>query len=228
MRKLFLLFVALLATTCLWAQRFQVGDLFYEIPSEDFTIPAVSSPGAGRTTVVLYGPWNTPAGCYAVGTVNGWSVLNTDLMFTPVEGANSERWVACTFDYAEDMQIKVLALPFDPAIAPSWSYQWGKNMDPENDLVEDNVVILEGAGYLELENQGEPKLVELADNGVVYIEIKDWAANPIIESVPCETAAFRHPWGGGDWVYREAIKTAEGTFELNARYGGMGINVDVK
>ena len=225
MRKLFLLFVALLATTCLWAQRFQVGDLFYEIPSEDFTIPAVSSPGAGRTTVVLYVPWNTPAGCYAVGTVNGWSVLNTDLMFTPVEGANSERWVACTFDYAEDMQIKVLALPFDPAIAPSWSYQWGKNMDPENDLVEDNVVILEGAGYLELENQGEPKLVELADNGVVYIEIKDWAANPIIESVPCETAAFRHPWGGGDWVYREAIKTAEGTFELNARYGGMGINV---
>ena len=225
MRKLFLLFVALLATTCLWAQRFQVGDLFYEIPSEDFTIPAVSSPGAGRTTVVLYVPWNTPAGCYAVGTVNNWDERNTDLMFTPVEGANSERWVACTFDYAEDMQIKVLALPFDPAIAPSWSYQWGKNMDPENDLVEDNVVILEGAGYLELENQGEPKLVELADNGVVYIEIKDWAANPIIESVPCETAAFRHPWGGGDWVYREAIKTAEGTFELNARYGGMGINV---
>ena len=33
MRKLFSLFVALLATTCLWAQRFQVGDLYYNITS---------------------------------------------------------------------------------------------------------------------------------------------------------------------------------------------------
>ncbi len=225
MKKLFTLLISFLFAATLWAQRFQVGDLFYEIPSEDFTIPAVSSPGAGRTTVVLYVPWNTPAGCYAVGSFD-WSDQNTERMFTPVEGASSKRWVACTFDYAEDMQIKVLALPSDPAIAPSWSFQWGKNMDPENDLVEDNVVILEGAGYLELENQGEPKLVELADNGVVYIEIKDWAANPIIESIPCETAAFWHPWGDYYyWEYREATKTAEATFELNAIYGGTGLYI---
>ena len=225
MKKLFTLLFSFLFAATLCAQRFQVGDLFYEIPSEDFTIPAVSSPGAGRTTVVLYVPWNTPAGCYAVGSFD-WSDQNTERMFTPVEGASSKRWVACTFDYAEDMQIKVLALPSDPAIAPSWSFQWGKNMDPENDLVEDNVVILEGAGYLELENQGEPKLVELADNGVVYIEIKDWAANPIIESIPCETAAFWHPWGDYYyWEYREATKTAEATFELNAIYGGTGLYI---
>lgn len=225
MKKLFTLLISFLFAATLCAQRFQVGDLFYEIPSEDFTIPAVSSPGAGRTTVVLYVPWNTPAGCYAVGSFD-WNDQNTERMFTPVEGASSKRWVACTFDYAEDMQIKVLALPSDPAIAPSWSFQWGKNMDPENDLVEDNVVILEGAGSLELENQGQPKLVELEDNGVVYIEIKDWAANPIIESVPCETAAFKHPWGDGYyWTYREATKTADATFELNARYGGVGISV---
>ena len=225
MKKLFTLLFSFLFAATLCAQRFQVGDLFYEIPSEDFTIPAVSSPGAGRTTVVLYVPWNTPAGCYAVGSFD-WSDQNTERMFTPVEGASSKRWVACTFDYAEDLQIKVLALPSDPAIAPSWSFQWGKNMDPENDLVEDNVVILEGAGYLELENQGEPKLVELADNGVVYIEIKDWAANPIIESIPCETAAFWHPWGDYYyWEYREATKTAEATFELNAIYGGTGLYI---
>ena len=34
MRKLFSLFVALLATTALWAQRFQVGDLYYKITND--------------------------------------------------------------------------------------------------------------------------------------------------------------------------------------------------
>ena len=40
MRKLFSLFVALLATTALWAQRFQVGDLYYNITSssEPYTV----------------------------------------------------------------------------------------------------------------------------------------------------------------------------------------------
>ena len=228
MKKLFTLLISFLFAATLCAQRFQVGDLYYQVVNnnDEMVIPYVDNPGYGYTTVVLYIPENTPAGCYAVGTVNGWDINNTDLMFTPVEGATSERWVACTFEFAYDMQVKVLAIPSDPAIAPSWSFQWGKNMDPENDLVEDNVVILEGAGSLELENQGQPKLVELEDNGVVYIEIKDWAANPIIESVPCETAAFKHPWGDGYyWTYREATKTADATFELNARYGGVGISV---
>ena len=179
-----LLFVTLLATTTLWAQRFQVDNLYYKVVNnnDEMKIPYVSNPGYGYTTVVLYVPENTPAGCYAVGSVNGWSEQNTELMFTPIEGATSERWVACTFEYAYDMQFKVLAIPSDPAIALSWYYQWGKNMDPENDLVEDNVVILEGStgGYLKLENQGEPCLLGLEDNGVVYIEIKDWATNPII------------------------------------------------
>ena len=222
-----LLFVALLATTSLWAYDFQCGDLYYKVPGGNGieSLPFVPNPGAGRTTVVLYVPENTPAGCYAVGSVNNWGINDTHLMFTPVEGATSERWVACTFDYAEDMQIKVLALPSDPAIAPSWSFQWGRNMDGWNDLEEDNVVILEGTGYMELENSGEPKLVELADNGVVYIEVKDWANNPYIEPIPCETAAFKHPFGGGDWVYREATKTADATFELNALYGNAAVVV---
>ena len=228
MRKLLFLFVALIATMTLSAQRFQVGDLYYQVVNnnDEMVIPYVDNPGYGYTTVVLYVPENTPAGCYAVGTVNGWDINNTDLMFTPVADADNERWVACTFEFAYDMQVKVLAIPSDPAIALGWQFQWGKNIDWENDLEEDNVVILEGIGYLELENQGQPKLVGLEDNGVVYIEIKDWAANPIIESVPCETAAFKHPWGDGYyWTYREATKTADATFELNARYGGMGINV---
>ena len=229
MRKLFLFFVAFLATSTLLAQRFQVGDLYYQVIGgyEDNGVenmPTVPNPGAGRTTVVLYVPLNTPAGCYAVGTANGWNDRNTDFMFTPVEGA-VEGWVSCTFDYTEDLQIKVLAIPSDPAVTPGWSYQWGKNMDWENDLEEDNVVILDGTGYLELENQGQPKLVGLEDNGVIYIQVKDWASDPYIEPIPCETAAFNHPWEGYYWEYREATKTADATFEINDIYGGVGVNV---
>ena len=186
-------------------------------------IPTVAVPAAGQTTVVLYVPEDTPAGCYAVGSFN-WDATNTEKMFTAVEGAQ-KGWVAYTFDWTDGLEFKVLAVPSDPAVAPGWSYQWGKNIDPENDLEEDNVVILQGAGEFVLENQGQPKLKGLADGGVCYIHVKAWATTPVIEAVPAETAAFKHPWGGGDWLYREATKTAEATFELNALYGNTGINV---
>ena len=195
---------------------------------EDLIIPGVAAPEAGKTTVVLYVPEDTPAGCYAVGTVNEWGEKNTDLMFTAVEGAESERWVACTFDYVPDMAIKVCAIPSDPEVAPGWSYQWGKNIDendPDPAITEDHVIILQGAGELILENQGQPKLQGLADAAVVYINVKAWATTPVIKPVPCETAAFKHPWNGGSWEYREATKTAEATFELNALYGNTGVNV---
>ena len=193
---------------------------------EDLVIPQVAAPEAGKTTVVLYVPEDTPAGCYAVGTFD-WNDKNTEKMFTAVEGAVNERWVSYTFDWTEGLAFKVLAIPSDPAVAPGWSYQWGKNIDPENDLTEDNVVILDGSmgGVLELENQGQPKLGGLVDGGVCYIHVKAWATTPVIKPVPCETAAFKHPWNGGAWQYREAVKTAEATFELNALYGNTGINV---
>ena len=193
-------------------------------PENENGMPIVESPGAGKTTVVLYVPENTPAGCYAVGSFNYWDDHNTEFMFTPV-GAKDERWVACTFDYAPDMELKVIAIPSDPYVTPDWSYQWGKNIDPENNLEEDNVVILDGTGELLLENQGQPKLMNLADASVIYINVKAWATTPVIEEVPCETAAFKHPWGGGDWLYLEATKTAYATFEVNDIYGAYGLNV---
>ena len=186
-------------------------------------IPTVAAPAAGQTTVVLYVPEDTPEGCYAVGSFD-WNEKNTERMFTAVAGAD-KGWVSYTFDWTEGLEFKVLAVPSDPAVAPGWSYQWGKNCDPENDLEEDNVVILQGVGEFVLENQGQPKLKGLADGGVCYIQVKAWATTPVIEAVPATTAAFKHPWGGGDWIYREAAKTAEATFEINAIYGGNGVNV---
>ena len=186
-------------------------------------IPQVTPPAAGQTTVVLFVPADTPEGCYAVGSFD-WNEKNTERMFAPVEGAD-EGWVSYTFDWTEGLEFKVLAIPSDPAVAPGWSYQWGKNIDPENDLEEDNVVILQGTGEFVLENQGQPKLKGLADGGVCFIHVKAWATTPVIKPVPCETAAFKHPWNGGAWEYRDAVKTAEATFELNALYGNTGINV---
>lgn len=186
-------------------------------------IPQVTPPAAGQTTVVLFVPADTPEGCYAVGSFD-WNEKNTERKFAPVEGAD-EGWVSYTFDWTEGLEFKVLAIPSDPDVAPGWSYQWGKNIDPENDLEEDNVVILQGTGEFVLENQGQPKLKGLADGGVCFIHVKAWATTPVIEAVKAETAAFKHPWGGGEWLYREATKTADATFEINAIYGGNGVNV---
>ena len=52
MRKLFTLFVALLATICLWAQRFQVGDLYYNITSET-TVEVTSGDYSNLTTATI-------------------------------------------------------------------------------------------------------------------------------------------------------------------------------
>ena len=191
---------------------------------EELVIPQVAAPEAGKTTVVLYVPGDTPAGCYAVGSFD-WNEKNTERLFTAVEGADSERWVSYTFDWTDGLEFKVLAIPSDPEVAPGWSYQWGKNMDPENDLEEDNVILLQGVGEFVLENQGQPKLKGLADGGVCFIHVKAWATTPVIEAKKAETAAFKHPWGGGEWIYREATKTADATFEINAIYGGNGVNV---
>ena len=198
------------------------------IGTEDSTevvlnIPQVTPPAGGQTTVVLFVPADTPEGCYAVGSFD-WNEKNTERKFAPVEGAD-EGWVSYTFDWTEGLEFKVLAIPSDPDVAPGWSYQWGKNIDPENDLEEDNVVILQGTGEFVLENQGQPKLKGLADGGVCFIHVKAWATTPVIEAVKAETAAFKHPWGGGEWLYREATKTADATFEINAIYGGNGVNV---
>ena len=196
---------------------------------EELTIPGVANPEAGKTTVVLYVPEDTPEGCYAVGTVNGWGEKNTDLKFVAVEGAESDRWVSYTFDYASDMQIKVCAIPSDPDVTPGWTYQWGKNIDPENDLEEDNVIILDGSngGELELEHQGQPKLKGLVDGGVVYIHIKAWAETPIIKPVPAATAWIKHPWNGASaWTWCEMTKVAEGKFEYAGRFGSNGVNIN--
>lgn len=147
-------------------------------------LPEVPKPAAGKTTVVLWVPANTPTGCYAVGTMNDWAVEDTNYGFAAVPSADNQRWVACTFDYVASMQMKVLAIPSDPNIALGWSFQWGCNMgSPE----ENNVVVLGGAGKLNVEEGGTVLLSDLADGGITYIQVKSWASDPNQVYVPVIT-----------------------------------------
>lgn len=196
---------------------------------EDIECPIVNAPEAGKTTMVVYVPENTHSnGIYAVGTVNSWSEKDTETCkFTPVEGDDTGRWYQLTVDYAADMAIKVCAIPSKPELA-GWSFQWGKNIDendPDPAITEDNVVTLQGTVTIELENQGQPKATGFEDGGVVFMQIKAWAADPNIKEEPATAISFKHPWGGGEWVYKDAVAKGNNVFELEDMFGNNGFNV---
>ncbi len=192
-------------------------------------MPNIDAPGAGKTTLAVYVPENTHEnGLYAVGTVNDWGEKDTETCkFTKVEGDDTGRWYQFTFDYAADMALKVCAIPSKPELA-GWSYQWGKNIDPESDepVEYDNVILLNGQMTIELENGGQPKASGFADGGVAFVQIRNWAANPIIGNVPATKISFKHPWNGAsDWTYKEAEAKGNGVFELVDYFGNNGFNV---
>ena len=197
--------------------------------TEEIECPDVAAPAAGKTTMVIYAPENTTAnGIYAVGTVNEWKETDTETCkFTKVGCDETGRWYQLTMDYAADMGVKVCAVPSKPERA-GWSYQWGKNIDPndpDTTIKADNVILLKGDLEFVYENQGQPKATKLADGGVVYIQVKAWAADPNIKEQPATAIAFKHPWNGGEWGYRDAVSKGNNVFELAARYGNNGFNV---
>ena len=159
--------------------------IFMKEAIDEMQLPSVPLPGEGKTTVVLHIPEDTPKGCYAVGTMNNWDINNTDFMFTPVVGAQSERWVACTFDYTEDISMKVIAIPTETK-GLSWDFQWGRNYSHGYG---DNVVILDGIGFLnwDYDFTTPQTLIELKNNGVVYLEVKDWYNSPIVNKAGLAT-----------------------------------------
>lgn len=195
---------------------------------DEIDLPIVNEPGSGKTTMVLYVPENTHAnGLYAIGTINDWTHNQDGFKFTKVEGDETGRWYQITLDYAADMGVKVCAVPSKPNLA-GWSYQWGKNIDendPDPEVKEDNVVVLGGTVEFQYENQGQPKAINFVDGGVVFIQVKAWAADPNIKEQPATAISFKHPWNGGDWVYKEAEAKGNGVFELVDYFGNNGFNV---
>lgn len=194
-------------------------------------MPDVAAPAAGKTTVVLRLPQGTPGIVYAVGTVNDWKEKDYEACpFEKIEGYDN-RWVKETFDWDASMEMKVLAVPTKPELA-GWTYQWAKNIDEENPdpaIKEDHVVILKGGEAAEnfvYENQGQPKLKGLADQGVIYIDVKAWAENPVIPTTPATYLEIKHNWQSGEaWTWRVMEAKGDGKFEYRGRYGKSGCNL---
>lgn len=194
-------------------------------------MPDVAAPAAGKTTVVLRLPQGTPGIVYAVGTVNSWAEADYETCpFEKIEGYDN-RWVKQTFDWDASMEMKVLAVPTKPELA-GWTYQWAKNIDeadPDPSITEDHVIILKGGDALEnfvYENQGQPKLKGLADQGVIYIDVKAWADNPVIPNIPATYLEIKHNWQSGEaWTWRVMEAKGNGVFEYKSRWGNTGCNL---
>ena len=77
MRKLFLLFWALLATTTLWAYDFQSGDLYYNITSssEPYTVE-VKDAESSITTATIPATVTYNSTTYSVTSIRGWAFQN--------------------------------------------------------------------------------------------------------------------------------------------------------
>lgn len=198
-----------------------------DTPEPEVEIPDVDAPGSGKTTIVIYAEV-CPRGAYLVGSFQGYNPADDEASFTAIEGY--DHWYKVTIDYASDLQMKAIARPSDEAVPLSWDYQWGKNYDeadpgsvPEGTQ---NTIILQGEGDFVYENQGQPKLADVADNGVVYVWVVNWAASPIIPDKPLETAWAKTNWdNASDWSWREMTKKSEGVFEVEGVWGGNGVNI---
>jgi hypothetical protein len=200
----------------------------------EIEIPEIAAPGAGKTTIAFYAEV-CPKGAYLVGqsTPAGWNEKDDQTSFEAVQGA--ENWYAVTIDYAGDLEVKAIARPSDDDVALSWSYQWGMNFDPEDKnctLPEgtENTKILKGDAEIKLGNGGEVALINLADNGVVYVQVKAWKTTPIIPNIPLEVAWIKTDWDGGDdntgWEWKEMTAKGNGVFEYVGTWGGKGININ--
>ena len=192
-------------------------------------MPSIAAPAAGQTTIAIYAEV-CPKGAYLVGSNQGYNINDDALSFAAVEGA--EHWYAITIEYAADLQVKAIARPSDESVPFGWSYQWGPNFDAgaAQPLVEDedhnNTIILGGAGEFVFENQGEVKLANVADAGVVYIWVKNWKASPVIEAKKLETCWAKTNWDqASDWTWKEMEAKGDGVFEVEGIWGGNGFNI---
>ena len=93
------------------------------------------------------------------------------------------------------------------------------------DEAHNNTFILKGDGEFTFENQGEVKLINMAENAVVYVQVKNWKSSPIVEKQPLATAWAKTSWDGGSWTWREMTAKGNGVFEITGVWGGDGFNI---
>lgn len=204
----------------------------------EIEIPEIAAPGAGKTTIAIYAKV-CPKGAYLVGNFtdvepqHNYDINYDGYTFEAVPDA--ENWYAVTINYTPDRAVKAVARPSTDAVPFSWSYQWGPNFDEaaENPLVPDeahnNTFILKGDGEFEFENSGEVKLISMAENAVVYVQVKNWMTSPVVEKDPLATAWYKTAWQGeSDWTWREMTAKGNGVFEATGIYNGNGVDINAK
>lgn len=206
----------------------------------DITCPSVAAPAAGNVKLVVLAPEDTHEnGIYVVGDLagseNDWKEKNTTFKFSKIEDAAIDeeeyygRWYEIELEYDAALALKVVAVPEDENLV-GWSYQWGKNFDPDDENCEVpagtvNVEIIEGSAEIVYENGGQPKLISIGTGATVFIAIHAWATSPILPKVPATEISFKHPWGGGSWDFKKAESVGNNTFELTDYYGAAGFDV---
>lgn len=151
--------------------------------------PEIDAPAAGKVTIAV----RVPAGSVCKGLVavgagspdfeSEWN-LESVVPFVKV----TETWYSVTLTYAEEMAVKVIAVPQDGQSSLDWGTQWGKNTDKVT-----NVTFVEEPTTAEFDNKdngGEVKLTTLSDRDVVYIDVAAWSSAPCVAKNPAGSVVF--------------------------------------
>ena len=202
MKKIITIFLALIVTTTLWAQRFKVGDLYYKITNnvKPYTVEVVGcvpdvvsaeipatislnstafleAPGAGKVTICVQVPEPLCDGSFVVipGSLTSWGTgyaLEYGQATQLVEETNN--FYAATFDWHPDCAFKVAHCKADGTW--DWSYQAASGAVLEGDVTPNNDIT--------------QVMVINSDNQVIYIIVDSWEKNACEKQNDFGTATF--------------------------------------
>ena len=182
MKKIFTLLISFLFAATLCAQRFQVGDLYYQVSGTTSEMPTVE-PTEGAVTIV----WNTvnfepclDDQLVFAGDYNGYDTDPGDMThFEAIEGHNGwwKAVITPNTKYMEDGHVlrgKPCALWLDGTFPSDWSHQW---LNVEAGACE----VIEGDATLEVEYDVESVLLVHSNSSVVYVRSYGFKVNPCVE-----------------------------------------------
>ena len=182
MKKLFTLLISFLFAATLWAQRFQVGDLYYQVSGTTSEMPTVD-PTEGAVTIV----WNTvnfdpciDDQLVFAGDYNGYDTDPGDMThFEAIEGHNGwwKAVITPNTKYMEDGHVlrgKPCALWLDGTFPSDWSHQW---LNVEAGACE----VIDGDATLEVDYDVESALLVHSNSSVVYVRSYGFKKDPCHE-----------------------------------------------
>ncbi len=227
MRKLFLFFVALLATSTLWAEQFEANGLRYTITSEStvevagydwydqvLTIPSevtgpvvkneerpeLPNPGAGKITICVQvaQPFCEGVSIVIPGTITSWEAGDATANGQVIEKVdNTESWYAGTFDWNTDEQSELPRFKIAHTLTDGTWY-W--------DYQAYNLEFVQGTAWRDYEG-GDIYIG--ADDQVIYIRVLEWSNTSCLDDSKVETTTYQvtgvAPWAFAGIPYHAAL-----------------------